>query len=294
MVMTKKKRFGTKAQIRDEKEKERRRATGIFLAVILLTTVFSVYFGYTILNSSPNVSSSGPTLQFNPENPDAKLKAVIVDQLSLTFPNQTFVQTATAILNQAGYTVDYYSGQDVTVEFFRNLPTRDYSLIILREHSTSTGQNRTDEPVTFFTSERCDSTKYVYEQITDQLRMDCYSQAELEKGITYFGIAPSFVTQSIQGSFHNATIIVMGCEALRNSLMAQAFVQKGAKVYVSWNNQVTATHTDTATTRLIQRLVTEKQTIRQAVYDTMMDVGLDPEYESMLGYYPKSVGNQTI
>jgi hypothetical protein len=57
---------------------------------------------------------------------------------------------------------------------------------------------------------------------------------------------------------------------------------------------VSASHTDAATTYLLRHLVTEKERIKQAVSDTMSEVGLDPAYSSMLGYYPRRVENQTI
>jgi hypothetical protein len=221
------------------------------------------------------------------------LKAAIVDQLSLTFPNQAFIETATNTLKQAGYNVDYYPGEEVTVEFYRNLPTHNYGLIILRVHSTSTSAQGSEGPVMLFTSERYSQTKYVYEQLTDQLVWVAFSQDEMKEGITYFGINPLFVTQGIKGSFQNTIVIMMGCEGLDNPLMAQAFVKKGAQVYISWNKPVLGSHTDTATVSLLRKLIIEKQTIKQAVYDTMIDVGLDPAYGSMLGYYPARVGNQT-
>lgn len=289
-----KKRVGTKAQIRAENERGRRVATAIFLAIILASAALSAHFGYTILNPSTSPNSIEPALQFKPEDPNTKLKAAIVDQLSLTFPNQTFVETATNTLEQAGYTVDYYPGERVTVEFYRNLPTHGYKIIILRVHSSATWVQGTKAPVVLFTSERISQTKYVYEQLNGQLVWVTFSDEEGKKGIIYFGINPLFVTQSVKGSFQNTAIIMMGCEGLNNTLMAKAFVEKGAKVYVSWNQGVSVSHTDTATVSLLQKLVAERQTVKQAVYDTMIEVGLDPAYGSMLGYYPARVGNQTI
>ena len=46
-----------------------------------------------------------------------------------------FNQTAPTILKEAGFTVDYYPGEEVTINFFRNLPRHDYGLLILRVHS---------------------------------------------------------------------------------------------------------------------------------------------------------------
>lgn len=210
------------------------------------------------------------------------LKAAIVDHLSLTMPNQTFVETATNILKQAGFTVDYYKGEEVTVEFYRNLPTHGYSLIILRVHST---------PLSLFTSEPYNKNKYVWEQLTDQLTRAKYFQEDED---AFFGITAQFVRSSMKGRFNNSTIIMMGCLGLTFSDTAEAFIGRGAKTYVSWNNFVLASHTDLATTRLLQHLITEQQTVKQAVDDTMIEVGPDPIYNSQLLYYPLETGSYTI
>jgi len=89
---TKEKRLGTKAQIRAIKNRERRIATVIFLAFILLIVIFSSYFTYNFLNQPQN-QTTNPT--------SSQLKAAVVDQLSLTFPNQAFIETATNTLKQA-------------------------------------------------------------------------------------------------------------------------------------------------------------------------------------------------
>jgi hypothetical protein len=284
-MKTEKKRVGTKAEIRVLKNREGRTATVIFLVFILLIVIFSSYFTYNFLNQPQNQAT-------NPAS--SQLKAAIVDHLSLTFPNQTFIETATNTLKQAGYTVDYYSGENVTVDFCRDLAAHGYEIVILRVHSTATNPDASEGPVTLFTSQRYDKTKYLYEQLTDQLVMVTYSQDEWERGIAYFGINPPFITHSLNGRFPNTIVIMMGCEGLKNSLMAKAFVEKGAKVYISWDSPVLASYTDTATAYLLKQLVIENQTIKQAAYNTMMAVGLDPVYKSMLGYYPSMVGNQTI
>ncbi len=215
------------------------------------------------------------------------LKAAIVDQLSLSQPNQTFIQTSINILETAGFTVDYYKGEEVTVEFYRKLPTHGYSLIILRVHSAITVGSRS---LGLFTSETYSKTKYVYEQLTDQL----VGAKFLNEETVYFGISPLFVVHSTKGTFQNTTIIQMGCEGLAYATMAEAFIQKGAKVYISWSGDVLASHTDQATTGLLEHLVTEKQTIKQAVTETMKEIGPDPVDDSILLYYPLEVGDQTI
>jgi len=271
----KKKHKGTKAEIRAQKKRFRLIGTIITVAILVVLIALSSFLIYSYLKqSSPN------------PHPAFELKAAIVDHLSLTSPNQTFNQTATNILKQAGYTVDYYPGEEVNVEFYRNLPTHGYSLIVLRVHSvagTSDGKNF----ILFFTSERFSSTKYFYEQWTDQVGWVGY----YEGGPIYFGIREKFVRLSMNGRFNNAIIIMMGCEGLIYTNMAEAFIEKGAKVYISWNGSVSASHTDQATIQLLTYL-TQNQTIREAVENTLNEVGPDPADNSTLDYYPKTLETQ--
>ena len=289
-----KKRAGIKAQIRAENERDRRIATAVFLAVILVSAALSAYFGYTILNPSAPADSVEPTLQFKPENPNPELKAAIVDQLSLTFPNQAFVEAAANTLRQAGYTVDYYSGEKVTVGFYRSLPEHGYGFIVLRVHSTATQVGGVEGPVTFFTSERATQTKYVYEELTDRLLPVAYSEEQRQQGITYFGITPSFVTNSMNGGFQNTVVVMMGCQGLVNPSMAQAFVQKGAKAYIGWQSEVSGSRTDTATVDLLRHFVTESLTLKGALQETFKEVGPDPSHGSLLVCYPLEMKDKTM
>ena len=63
-----------------------------------------------------------------------ELRAAIVDQLGLTDPNPAFAQAETDVLQKAGYTVDYYPQEQVDVDFYRQLPQQNYTLIIFRVH----------------------------------------------------------------------------------------------------------------------------------------------------------------
>jgi hypothetical protein len=279
-MRAKKKPLGAKAQIRAEKERERRIATALFLTIILLAGSFAVYFGYTIMSTHPVLSFTEPTLQFMPETPNPGLKAVIVDHLSLTVPNSAFVQAVASILTKANYTVDYFSGERVTVDFYRNLPTHGYKIVILRVHSTTGGY----PTVCLFTSELYSTSEYVQEQLAWKLYRVSFSPGDTD---TFFGIPPSFIESSMKARFQNTVVIMMGCEGLSNTKMAEAFVENGAKACIGWNGSVSARHTDQATTRLLQHLITEGQTIKQSVEKTMKEVGRDPQYQSTLAYYPQ-------
>ncbi|TET88142.1 MAG: hypothetical protein E3J34_00925, partial [Dehalococcoidia bacterium] len=50
-------------------------------------------------------------------------------------PNQAFIDKMTQVLEAYGFKVDTYQGDEVTVDFYRQLPTYGYNLIIFRAHS---------------------------------------------------------------------------------------------------------------------------------------------------------------
>jgi hypothetical protein len=87
---------------------------------------------------------------------------------------------------------------------------------------------------------------------------------------------------------------MMGCEGLTYTTMAEAFIQKGAKVCIGWNASVSVSHTDTATIKLLQHYLIEKLTLKQSIQETFKEVGLDPTYKSLLVYYPPEAGEQKI
>jgi len=282
-MKNRKKPKGTKAEIRAYKKRLQYVAAIVTVAILVTIIAFSSFLIYSYLNPSPKQNTNSTT----------QLKAAIVDHLSLTAPNQTFIQTATNILETANYTVDYYPGEEVNVEFYRNLPTHGYDLIILRVHSALESYEEVS-PVVLFTSERYSMDKYEYEQLVDRVGAVAYSREESQQGIAYFGILPKFVQHSMKQAFNNTVVIMMGCDGLKYENMAKAFVEKSAKAYIGWNGSVSASHTDQATTRLLQHLITEKQTIKQAVENTNNEVGPDPVDESVLLYYPNTLVDNYI
>lgn len=83
-------------------------------SLVGVTIILLCLFAYSLQDPSNPITNSY-TNHFS-------FKAAIVDHLSLLASNQSFVETATNILEQAGYTVDYYPSENVTVEFYSDLP----------------------------------------------------------------------------------------------------------------------------------------------------------------------------
>jgi len=207
-------------------------------------------------------------------------KAALVDQLSLTFPNQSFIDKTTEILEQAGYTVDYYPGEEVTVEFYRNLSTPHYELVILRVHSARflLPNGTLGDDVALFTGEPYNPEKYVEEEKAGSVGSAHYSNTSA----SYFGITPSFVAWVMEGNFEDSTVILMGCDGVRSDTMAKGFIYKGAEAFVSWTKPISASYTDAVTESLLKHLLIEKLPLKEAMSKAIAEVGFDQIYGSEL------------
>jgi len=91
----------------------------IFTVILVLTAVLAVPAG------------CGDTEQVE----GALEKAAIIDQLYLLEPNSSFISEAAGLLESYGFAVDLWQGSEITVDFYRKLPSMGYKLIIFRVHS---------------------------------------------------------------------------------------------------------------------------------------------------------------
>jgi len=189
--------------------------------------------------------------------------------------------------------VHYFEGDEVTVDFYTNLPSYGFSLIVFRVHSTGecAAENVTLDWIVFFTGETYSTTRYIQEQMNGELVSVRFAQ---EDSPQYFGITPLFVKQKMNGDFSKTAIVMMGCDGLKYYSMSQAFVQRGAKVYISWTGPVTAEHTDTTTIHLLKHLLLERVTVAEAIVETREEAGPDPIFKSQIAFYPITSSPYTI
>ena len=239
----------------------------VLIVISVLVVGLSVYF--FVFSSSTAVYEAVP------------YTAAIIDQLAMTHPNVTFVQEVNDTLVSAGFSVDYYNYSQVTVDFYRQLPSKRYSLIIFRVHS---GVGRYSGLTSFYTSEGYSEWAHYREQMDKQVVAVEY----VENGPKYFAITSNFVKTCdvCKGSM----VIMMGCDGLNKTDMAEAFVEKGADVYISWDGPVSPEHTDKATDQFLRNIISKNQTLGEAIET----VGSDPDYNSLLAYYPLEAEGYTI
>lgn len=275
------------------------------LALLALSILLSACAGRGVRDEPPT-----PTIALS--------SALILDQLSLTDPNPAFVREATALLEGAGYRVDYVPGEEATVALHRGLPTRGDAIVLLRSHAARIGALAADgeslelgDDVAVFSGEPIDLERYRISGVPpaaatavaaalddgpDQPRWAAAETLSAEEvadlmpvfydpdtgELPFFGIRPDFVAERFQGEFPGTTVLMMGCDGLRGDAMAEAFLGRGAAHFVSWDRSVSAAHTDAATLDLLERWLVEGQDLEAAVAATAAELGPDPYYEGRL------------
>jgi hypothetical protein len=225
--------------------------------------------------------------------------AAIVDQLSEREPDPAFVEAATATLEEAGYAVQYYPGEEVTVDLYRDLPALGYDLILLRAHSAVPEKDlslpanvpqdilqrimdRIGDDVLLFTSEPYEEAAYSEEQKDLQLLPVVYPGDSWDDA--YFAVGSDFIRSS-PARFDNTVVILMGCRSLSSDRTAAAFVDRGARAVIGWTDTVSPSHTDAASEQLLRHL-TDGLSVEEAVEKTMTEVGPDPWYGARMVAYP--------
>jgi len=243
--------------------------TMIYAALIIIIIIVPTVFILQLITSRPNTP-----------------KAAIIDQLSSSHlspasqhPNQTFIDLARSLLSQRFDTIDYYS-DNASVENYKQLPSKGYKVIIWRAHSAL---NLDSKYVAISTSDRWDLTSYDQYMQNGQLTL-CNITGDPH---LYFAINPKFIREVMTGKFEDTLIIMMSCNGLKTEYTetAAAFLDKGAEVLISWNGWIGSADNDDATTRLLNHLVLENDTVSDAVSKiheyTSLEFG-----PSKLCYYP--------
>jgi len=218
-------------------------------------------------------------------------RAVIIDQLSVLLENPAFIAEVTGQLEEYGFEVDLYQGDDVTVDLYRELPARNYRVIIFRAHSGIMAQgDRAHIETVIFTNEEYNRLRHYPDQIASRLRM---ATADIYQPVL-FGIPPKFITEAMTGRFDDTVVIMMGCSGSYLDDLAMAFIGIGALAYLGWDDIVGLHYVDRATAYLVRQLCSEGLTIEEAVASTMAHIGPDPQYKAKLRYYPPASGDNTL
>jgi len=195
------------------------------------------------------------------------LRAVLIDGLSVSYPDPSFTNNVTKTLSSVGYSVDYIGPDKFTVDTFANLPSQGYSLVIIRAHTANSA---------IITSEPYASSKYVFEQLAGRV-----SPATIGTPVEYFAVTAQFISSESHGRFQNSIIVLMGCgDPGDRATFGAAFVDKGAGYLIGFDNSVSAQFTDSETSTLVSALA-HGNTVQESVG---LASGSDPVYHGQFGF----------
>ena len=229
--------------------------------------VLSIIVSVALLSGIGTWSTQNYLWRLPASHDNSHPRALVMDQLSLNYPDPLFVTNVTKYLTGAGYSVDYSGPSPTAVDSFRLLPEQGYDLVIIRAHEGSSQA--------IITTESYSRSEYVADQLGGSL-----VPAQVANGPIYFALTPKFVRENMVGRFPGSTIIVMGCAALQGTQdMATAFLDKGANFFVGWDGLVSIIHSDTSTVSLTRLLSNE--TVPEA---TSQAGGADPVFGAKLSY----------
>ncbi|UCD08078.1 MAG: hypothetical protein JSU79_06905, partial [Dehalococcoidales bacterium] len=219
------------------------------------------------------------------------LKCLIVDHLYNLQSNPGFIDQVTEEFEKIGFTVDVYRGDEITVDFYRQLPSHGYKVVLFRVHAglleNETGMG---DKIWLFTNESYSRMRYYMMQLRDQVA----AAAVRVDGEPVFAISSKFITDIMRYNFNNTVIINMGCATFYNDDLAEAFIEREASTYLGWDVSVGLTYVEEATMTLVEKLCTEEMTISQAVTSTMEEIGPDPNNNAFLHYSPPENADKTL
>jgi hypothetical protein len=267
-----------KARGKEKRERPKRKVRlGTLAACVILALLVALVI-YLILPTQPVTPTK------------SSKRAAIVDQLSVHFPNQMFINATVDLMQQDGFAVDLFTQDSVTVGLYGTLPSRGYELIVFRVHA-GVNQKMTGHPVGLYTTETYNELSYPQEQLADLVAMGRGSDGN---DTVVFAVTPKYIEQRSAANYPNTMIVLMGCYGLFSQDLPQAFIDRGASVVIGWDKLVGVDHADKATLTLLRHLLQEKLSVSNSVKATMTEVGPDPDYKSVLGYYPKNNGYVTL
>jgi len=209
--------------------------------------------------------------------------AAIVDQLAIEgepYINIEFNTTITSLFGASGFGIKYYPGEEVDINFYKDLPSRSGKIIVVRAHSAV--RSDTDF-IDLFTSESYDPQKEEeYSSYGTQISIANFLRTDSK----YFAVGPTFVDLSMKGRFDNdCVIILMGCNSLNETTLAEALIRRGAKVVIGWIGWVEIRDTDNSTKQLLQYLLDENP---YPIYGAVDEINEQSHKTNVkLDYYPK-------
>ena len=261
----------------------------IFLAVIIGVT--AIIFSFNLQQEKIQIENVG--------NSEIS-RAAIIDQLHNDKPNPAYQKNVTSYLTSAGYDVDLFTTDDITVNFYKKLPSMNYEFIVIRSHSL--GDGTVEESASLFTGEIYRKDRYMDEQYADQIGKGVpYLPEEVERlggwealrDETYFVVGSKLVDELMVGTFPDSIIVLGGCETTEKTTLANSLLQRGASEIIGWDGLVTSENNDEVIMQVLKETLINNVDIKLAVKSTMEKFDQKLSTQAKLVYFSTSIEDES-
>ncbi len=192
----------------------------------------------------------------------ATQRVIIYDQL-IDVPSYVDFEAKMRAIFEDGISVEYLSGEEVDVGTFRHGPGAS-ALVVLRVHS-----GVFDNETWLFTGEEYSESGHVMDQLKGLVHIArCSSTSEL-----VFAMGPEFVREYWR-ELDGAVVMLMGCESMDDTGLADEMLSRGASAVVGWRGPVSIDESDEVTLRLLEAMVSGSS-VGEAVEMVDGELGLD-------------------
>ena len=281
---------------------------------IIIFSLVAVAFSVMITISVQENFSENETYSY-----DGPPRAAIIDQLHDDLPSQYFQDRATELLETAGYEVEIFTTIQLTVDFYKSIPSMNYEYIVFRTHAI--GNEGPDaagkEPVSLFTGEKYRDDKYITEQLSGQIgkgapymssvldvsvdlsELTNSNKTSIEIDVTatsqvvddsnpYFLIGSKYVDDIMEGRFNDSVLVLGGCSTLSSPTLAKSLINRGASSVIGWDNLVGSINNDNTILEFLENHLINEMEIEDAVEAAMSKVPKGSQYNATFSYYKES------
>jgi len=215
-------------------------------------------------------------------------KALILDQLHVDYPNEEYQQNATKLLKAAGFDeVDIVTTEDITVDFYKTLPEKNYKIIVARMHSLAIHEEGR-ESVWMFTGEKYTEDEYIMEQLSGQVsravpltvttaQAQGFEEAAQKR---HFIVSSKLVDEGMVGNFPGTMVVLGGCDTMKFPFMAESLVERGASHVFGWHGLVNVDDNDRGTLMLLEEILINGEAPDDAAKKTMKQFYDDMLYKN--------------
>ena len=171
------------------------------------------------------------------------LRVIVYDQLIDVPSEMDFIDEALAIC-EGRLMMDYLAGEEVDVDTLKLGPGSS-ALAVFRVHS-----GVFDNRAWLFTGEGYSESGHVMDQVRGVVHIArCSSTSEL-----LFAVGPEFIHEYWR-NLNGCVILLMGCESMDDTGLADVMVDHGASAVVGWRGPVSIDESDMVSLRLLEALI---------------------------------------